>query len=139
MRTIAEFTSAAIGVPFLDGGRSLSGWDCWGLVYVAFREVAGIELPQYGEISARDLIRSSRAIVAGAGGQEWKQVQNPAPMDVVVMRYAMSIKVGHVGLVISESEVLHVESACSTVREPLGLSGVGGRIWKIMRHEAVCQ
>ena len=54
------------------------------------------------------------------------------------MRYTMSTKVGHVGLVVNEGEVLHVERACRTVREPITLSGVGGRIWKIMRHEGVC-
>ena len=44
-----QFAEQAIATPFLDGGRSLAGWDCWGLVVCAYRDVLGISLPSYDD------------------------------------------------------------------------------------------
>lgn len=34
-------------IPFVDKGRSFEGVDCWGLVWLIYRELWGVELPDY--------------------------------------------------------------------------------------------
>lgn len=41
-----EFVSTWIGTPYLYGGRSMQGTDCSGLVFAAYKEVFGIEIPR---------------------------------------------------------------------------------------------
>ncbi len=129
-----------IGVPFLDGGRSLSGYDCWGLVQVVFLNERGIELPSYGEISAHDLIRVARKIEQETVGERgpWVEVVRSAlrPFDVVVM-YRRRLA-AHVGLVALPGKMLHVAEAQHTVLVPIDSPHVNlyPRV-KFFRHEAL--
>lgn len=129
-----QFIKRAIGVPFVDGGRTMAGWDCWGMVYVAYREVLGIELPTYGDISADDLRAVRRAMVSGAAIREtWRPVREPRPFDVVGMKSAGGSIMAHVGLYLP-GEVLHVERASMTAREPIHGAIMRSRIIGYWRH-----
>lgn len=131
-----EWHAPYLGVPFEDGGRSLDGCDCWGLVRLIYARELRIELPSYGETSATDLIRAARAIGAGKDGEAWQDV--PAgqlqPFDVVVMRYAGRQLVGHVGLAINPLTVLHVEASTAAVCVPLNHWSIRERIACYRRH-----
>lgn len=41
-------------VPYVSGGRSMDGLDCWGLVVMVRRDMTGQELPAYGCIPPED-------------------------------------------------------------------------------------
>jgi cell wall-associated NlpC family hydrolase len=36
-----------VGIPYVPGGRSLQGADCWGLILIAGRHLFGIEYPEF--------------------------------------------------------------------------------------------
>ena len=38
-----------IGVPWLVGGRTFEGFDCWGLVHLFFKNELHINIPSYHE------------------------------------------------------------------------------------------
>ena len=59
-KNIKKFVAMAYGVPFIDGGRDLSGWDCAGLVINAFRYCLGIELPDLAGVSALDATKAAK-------------------------------------------------------------------------------
>ena len=48
---LEQFAAEVVGipVPFMEQGRDRAGWDCWGVIVCAYREVYGIELPDLGE------------------------------------------------------------------------------------------
>lgn len=127
-----------IGIPFVDGGRDRSGCDCWGLVRLVYRDVAGIDLPSYGEIGASELLAVARAIGGATEQGPWRRVDD-APrrsLDVVVMRHlghARRTPV-HVGVMASAEHLLHTVHAADSHRVPLSHPSVSSRILGIYRH-----
>ncbi|MCE5306378.1 MAG: C40 family peptidase [Acidobacteriales bacterium] len=73
-----------IGKPFVDGGRGPDGYDCIGLVLAVYRDVYGIELPDYdiGATAVRDI---ADAIQTAAGSPRWTRSGPETAPAVVVM------------------------------------------------------
>lgn len=123
-----------VGIPFADGGRSRTACDCWGLVKLVYADVLGIELPGYGEISARDLARVNARIREDSAAAPWVPVVGlPRPFDVLVMRG----KPLHVGVMVDPRRVLHVEAATAAVVVPLTHPQVAMRRMGLHRHETL--
>jgi cell wall-associated NlpC family hydrolase len=104
---LSEFVKTAIGVPFQDQGRSREGWDCWGLVVAAYREVWGINLPDMHYQSALD--SSQVATLTEVRHQDcWQSIRlgHEQPGDVALF-YVGSWPC-HVGLVVARGRMLHV-------------------------------
>lgn len=117
-----------IGLPFQDGGRGPVSYDCWGLLRRVYADRLGVDLPSYGEISARDLMRVARAMDAGRG-DGWHAVPVPAPLDVVGMRSGSGgHRLVHVGVMVDVQRLLHVEAASAAVVVPITHFSVAGRI-----------
>lgn len=114
-----------IGLPFGDGAGEVT---CWSLVCQVYREQLGIELPAYGEISARDLLRVAKAM--GSGKDDgWVVPAVPQPFDVCLMRSGQGgAAVVHVGIVTEAGRILHVEAASAAVVVPVTHFSVAGRI-----------
>ena len=115
--TWREFAERAISVPFAERGRGYEGWDCWGLVVCAYRDVLGVELPRYDNYqSIRDHRRIRRLVVAGV--KEWDRAGAQDGAVAVIYRRSFEI---HTGLVIEGGRrILHCEENVHTVHEPIG-------------------
>ncbi len=98
-----------IGLPYVKKGRTLEGFDCYGLVYLAYKMDLAIELPSYGEISADDLLATSRNLEEGAKLDIWSDVAHKdiQPYDVVAMRKVGGKVLSHCGLVVSKTHLIH--------------------------------
>jgi hypothetical protein len=105
-------------IPFKDGGRDHRGADCWGLIWLIYKEVLGIELCSYGWIGASELRAVLKRIDTDRDIPPWKQVENgtEAPYDVIVMSGGMQSERGlvtrpvHVGMVFQPGVLLHTEA-----------------------------
>lgn len=114
-----------VGLPF---GEDQGQVTCWSLIRLVYSDLLSVDLPEYGEISARDLVRVARAMKRGAD-DGWDVVRDPKEFDVVLMRSGSGgVSVVHVGVMVSESRMLHVEQATSSVIVPLRHISVVGRI-----------
>jgi cell wall-associated NlpC family hydrolase len=51
-----------LGVPFEAGGRTRSGWDCWGCVRAVSRTAFGVELPDYADLVSAEAVEVPRAV-----------------------------------------------------------------------------
>lgn len=133
---MSRWVERYIGLPFLDGGRTLAGCDCWGLVRLVYWRELGLDLPSYGDTSALDLVRAAHAIGWGKDAGPWQAVPASAlqPFDVVVMRYAGRRLTGHVGLATGRQTVLHVEASTAAVNVPLNHLTIRERIECYRRH-----
>lgn len=111
-----------IGVPFVDRGRDLAGWDCWGLVrYVLFAEKQ-IKLPSYADISSENGHVIEEAYKTESESSLWLSIllDQIREFDVVVMRTCFRAEGElrqadmHVGLVVGSQHILHVEPGRDT-------------------------
>lgn len=127
-----------VGMPFADGGRTNTGVDCWGLVRLIYSTELQIDLPSYADISAHNLIEVARNITRGKDGEEWIDVipTGVAEFDVCVMKHYGRNRVGHVGIMLDKSTLLHVEQGCETVKVPVSHFTIRERIACYRRHKA---
>lgn len=99
-----------VGIPYLDKGRSIIGCDCWGLLWMAFRELRGVELPSYAEryVTGADRLAMARLIAGEL--DDWEEIRKgeEQPFDGVLMREGNFPR--HIGLVTTPGLVLHVSS-----------------------------
>lgn len=112
--TLDEWCRRAIGVPFLPHGRDYDGWDCWGLVVCAYRDVAGVAIPDY----AYDSVDDHRGLITMFGdraGGYWRQLSAPEPMAIAAI-YRRG-HVIHAGLVVTDRRIMHVERGIETCME----------------------
>lgn len=115
-----------VGVPFVDMGRAIEGLDCWGLIKIIYAEQLGIDLPDYGEISANDLLRVARAMKNGQ--ERWEAVDKPQEFDLVALRLYDRGWVGHVGVMVDGKRMLHTESTIEASVVPLDHFTVRDRV-----------
>lgn len=120
--TFTEWQRLAIGVPFLTHGRDRDGWDCWGLVIAAYRDVLGVDLPDFTYASARDYRALAREFGTRGAGY-WKPC-NPDPMAVACI-YRRG-RVIHAGLVAGKGRIMHVEEGIETCIEPAARMRIEG-------------
>ena len=126
--SLMEWWSRYIGLPFEDGGRGPHGYDCWGLVRAIYADRLDVNLPSYGEISARDLARIARAMAVGKD-DGWRQVGVPRALDVALMRSGRGgARVVHVGVMVDGRRLLHIEEAAAAAVVPVSHFSVAGRI-----------
>lgn len=122
-----------VGLRFVDHGRTLKGVDCWGLVRLVMADECGIELPSYGEISATELMTVTRTITQDANREPWHSIKKPQQFDVVLLRGRPL----HVGIMISDSHLIHVEECTASVLLPLTHTAIKPRVLGFRRHRSL--
>ena len=138
--TPQQFIRGVIGVPFIPHGRGYSGIDCYGLVYLAHRDVLGIELPTYAEdyVSTRPSSQLAELIAAHRKEVWWNVESEPMKFGDVVLLRCGGLPV-HCGVALGDGSLrmLHVEQGISTCIEsydaPLWQRRVEG-FWRHALH-----
>ncbi len=113
---IPHWASQYVGIPFVDRGASAAGCNCWGLVHLIYRERAGIVLPTYAEVSARDLARADALFKSESACDPWSPAQGAPRLFDVLMARGRPL---HVGVMMDEKIVLHVWQKTSAVLMPV--------------------
>lgn len=135
-----------IGLPFTDGGRdAFSGVDCWGLVRLVMKERAGIDLSGYSTISEADFAAVSHAIDEAKSGNEWTHVPTGEQKALDVVEMSLPARNGnrvsflplHVGLLVTNSWMLHTELATGSRLSPITDKQIAKRILGFWRHRSL--
>lgn len=101
-----------VGIPQVDHGRDRSGVDCWGLVWLVYREELGITLPDYcGYGSVAEHAEIAALIDGAACSPLWEPALKPEPFDIALFRRGRLDT--HVGLIVHPGLMLHVNGDAS--------------------------
>lgn len=121
-----------VGLPFVDGGRDFTGVDCWGLVKLILQTECGIEVPSYGDIGAAELLKVASMVSDETKKEPWHPVIIAQAFDVAVMHKRRAPV--HVGVMVDQSHVLHVEVKTSAVLIDIKHPSVAFRSIEFFRH-----
>lgn len=105
---MTAWAASYVGLPWRPHGRDRDGVDCWGLVWLVYRDLMGIDLPSYaGEVSPVEAVEIAAMMAGGAVGGGWARVSAPRPLDLVSFRvYGHEC---HVGLALDCRQALHID------------------------------
>lgn len=93
-----------IGLPYTLHGRTFDGVDCYGLCLLVWEY-------EFGLIGLRDAYYTSlqsEIYALSQGLQDWRRIKQPIVGDAVLFNYAG--RPLHVGVVVQEGWMLHVEN-----------------------------
>lgn len=103
-------------VPYVEGGRTLDGWDCWGCVYVVGKEVYGRNYPSYDDTYEVPFDYDELCnLIVTQSRSRWTQKGVPTPGDVIV--FNIKGRPVHVGLFIGQSMFIHALDGSNTTIE----------------------
>jgi len=126
--------SEYVGIPFKPHGRDRDGVDCWGLVWLIYKERFEILLPSFTEeydtvndgILLGELTTSQRDIMP------WREVEHEQIGDVVLLRlFGFPM---HVGLVVSKRLMINVRVGVNVCIENFRSTAWKKRIEGIYRY-----
>lgn len=121
-----------IGLPFGTGPGQVT---CWSLVRRFYADQFGIDLPEFGDIDPRDLVRVAREMKRGDEARCWREPRSPVWGDVVLMRSARGGRaICHVGILADCRRVLHAEEDTGSVLVPIDHYTIRGRIAGFRRY-----
>ena len=126
--------SAYVGRSFGTGPDDVN---CWSLIRAVFRDVRGIELPEFGDVSPRDLYRVARKMDQETIPTIWRAVEpgDVREFDVVRMRSGRGgLPVVHVGIMTGPSLMLHAEEATGVVTIPIADGRIRPRVVDFRRY-----
>lgn len=113
-RSSCDPWAALVGIPFVPGGRTAQGADCWGLHRLATLQLAGVELPSYAHLYAdTSEVAANAALIAGHMA-DWRQVPAGTERALDCVLYRVGSYAGHVATVVRPGRMLHTYSGASS-------------------------
>ena len=128
--------NAFVGLPYKDRGRDYSGVDCWGLLWIVYRDALGVELPAYLDayrpIDDREREDIAQTIVGNYSG--WRQIASPEPFDAVLLRVGGIAC--HIGVTAGDGAMLHIMRGHSAVIESYRANKWVKRVHEYYRYKS---
>jgi len=117
-----------VGIPYEPHGRAYSAADCWGIVYLYYRDVLGLPIPSYvAEMQDREFRpRGIGPLVDVERERHWIEIDAPREGDVVLMRNGRHHN--HVGIYLDGGRTLHAEGPGPSTIERLDAMHLRNRI-----------
>ena len=135
---IPAWVDEYVGIPFEPKGREHAGADCWGLVWLVYKEKFKLSLPSYYEDYENTKKESAKTIadlIEGAKqSDKWHLVTQPKIGDVLSLR--LSGHPWHVGIDVGDGCMLHTQSGTDSCIEHYHNSKWIKRINGIYRYKA---
>lgn len=102
--------SKYIDLPFIPNGRSFNGIDCYGLVWLMYKEELGIVLPDFNEIiyDPETWCKDGRSHILENINEDWERIVNGSykRFDIHIL-YDKDLIASHVGLNIGNGRFIH--------------------------------
>lgn len=120
---ISKGFSKYLRVPYLNMGRDMLGWDCYGLCRFLLAERLGLLVPSYAD-AYTDAERDACAALAGRHGAGWRPIPQGDEREGDVVVFNVGGSPTHCGYVIERGIMLHALRGVGTAIE-----SYTGRVW----------
>lgn len=136
VEAIPGWCAPYIGLPYLSGGRTRAGVDCWGLLNLVWAERFGLMLPSYdGPLWQKGASAKDVAAAASAFSANFKQIEPGQEREGDGLLLRMLGVPLHVALVVAPGWMLHVEDNNDSCLETYRSFQWEKRILGFYRHE----
>jgi len=117
-----------VGIPYVPHGRDYDGADCWGLIYLYYRDVLCRPVPSYAaEMQTREFRpRGIGQLIVAERDAHWVEMAEPRQGDVVLMRNGPHHN--HVGIRLDGGRLLHSDGPGPSCIERLDAMHLRNRI-----------
>lgn len=106
-------------VPYVEGGRTKKGVDCWGLCVLLYDEVLSISIPSYGNVYYQDMSNYEDTVDSiaeiKAAQDMFEVVDVPTEGDLVLCTYRGQPL--HIGFIVDENTMIHASPKNGVVIE----------------------
>jgi cell wall-associated NlpC family hydrolase len=116
---MTHWSAAYIGIPFVAGGRSQLGCDCYGLITLVYHDVASIELPPLNGlyVTAEEREDIARIVEGEVAHGPWTPVEPGDEQDLDVALFRCFGLQSHVGVICGRGLMLHATSGQTSAVE----------------------
>ena len=100
-----------LAIPYVPGGRSIEGADCWGMVQICYSKLMGVEIPSYDDVynGPSDRISAAGFIMDELDDQQhFEQVTTPDRGCCALLSVAGNPI--HVGFMLDNRQMIHTRS-----------------------------
>jgi len=127
-----------IGIPYKERGRDKSGLDCFGLVVLFYKEILGIDLPDYTGYSGKWYKEGRRVLTDKLN--EFKKLWSSVELDKILPNDIISFRLGasianHCAVYLGDGRMIHCYEDTPVVIEKLFRPYWTNRIMSIMRYK----
>jgi len=123
-------------VPYVEGGRSWKGADCWGLVMLCYEHYFGITVPDYGDIvyHPKELPDSaSKGLLEALPHSKFQPVERPKFGDWCLIN--VNGCPVHIGFMLNERDMIHSSAGKGVSVADVTSPQYNRRIYGFYRHE----
>ena len=124
-----------INLPYKNVGRDFNGVDCFGLVYLIYKNELNIELPDFTNLMySKNWFKEGKNIIVENVWDKWYEVDKTEQTDLLLFytNYKKRV-VNHIGLYIGNDKFIHILETYSSKIDRLD-----GRwnklLYKILRY-----
>ncbi len=134
-KTPEQWTKNYVGIPFVDKGRDRKGLDCWGLVWLVYKEMLNIQLPSYTNryLTAEEMDEVARVIRSEL--DPWREITDVQMFDVLRMR--ITGRDAHVAIIVANNWMLHTLPKLDTFLTRYDTLNWKNRVLGSYRYEVV--
>lgn len=132
----SPWVSVYSSTPYVEKGRSTSGVDCWGLVWLIYWEQLGIDVGHHDDLEYEGSKVNKQEIVErvrSTAEAEWGRVSGNAQMFDVIL-FKIGSFTTHVGVVCSMRSFVHILQNTNVTIEDFSSPSWAKRIDSVWRH-----
>jgi len=91
-------------------GRDLSGVDCYGLLYLIYKQELNIELPDFVSLQyQKEWYKQEQNVILDNIWSQWEQVSFPfKKFDALLFKFNSKLIVNHCGIYVGDGKFIHI-------------------------------
>lgn len=119
-------------IPYVKGGRSWDGADCWGLVQICYEEFFNIDLPKFFGIEFDSAKYTSKIVMSELPKNGFEKVDKPKFGDLTLIN--LNNCPVHIGFMLNDQEIIHTSNGNGVILSDINDSKYSKRIYGYYRY-----